>query len=379
MKAILILLAICSSSLLLAQNSNVEVKDLAIPSSPAFILMDATPSIIQTPVAPRSFVLGIVESFQQSGGAFPQEYSAEFAPYWWIRPNSKSIFDLVGLPSPQKIKENPALSQKENRFSGIKFTTLSIGFFSKDMIPDTSGSPQKIVSAGFRTTLVKIHRSGYAAKMQQKISAWHTAAQQEMDDNMELLTEIARHPEQANELKNRFVPAGTGQLVKDINEMISQKPVFSWDIAAAYATYGIGDTVWKTGRYAVWTTLSSYLKLGAENGKTPMNYANINLSIRYNADQYYLKSAGIAGKENTLDVGGKIAFESEKFSLGLESIYRFPGSSTDIQSRTVGLLNVKVSENLYINGAFGKNFDIPDKLIALFGINWGFGHEKVTL
>ena len=47
--------------------------------------------------------------------------------------------------------------------------------------------------------------------------------------------------------------------------------------------------------------------------------------------------------------------------------------------RSVGLINYRLSDNLYINGAFGKNFSAPDKLIALFGIKWGLGSETVNL
>lgn len=375
MKYIFIFLLSGISLILQAQNNTLKLQDLAVPSSPASILVDAAPSVIQTPSTPKSFVLGITESFHQSNGSFPQEYSAEFAPYWWIRPDSKSIFDLAGI----KASQNPMALPKENPFSGLKFTTASIGLFSKDMIPDSLDEMQKIISLGLRTTLFKIHRKAYAGEIQQKVSEWHSAAQQEMDNNMELFTEISKHPDKAQQLKNNFIPSGTGEILSSINALLSQKPLFTMDLAGAIAAYGVGDTTWKTGKYGIWTTMSSYLPLKPENSKLQLNYLSLNLSVRYLSDFYHHTNGGPLGQADAMDIGGKIALEADKFTFGFESVCRMLGNSDDLQYRTVGLFNVKVKDNLYINGAFGKNFDLPNKLIALFGINWGFGKESVKL
>jgi hypothetical protein len=48
-------------------------------------------------------------------------------------------------------------------------------------------------------------------------------------------------------------------------------------------------------------------------------------------------------------------------------------------NRTVGLIKYKLTDNLYINGGVGQDFDLPNKLISFFGINWGPGSETVAL
>jgi hypothetical protein len=211
------------------------------------------------------------------------------------------------------------------------------------------------------------------------VTEWHTAAQQEMDNNMDLLTEISRHPENASQLRDKFIPAGTGDILTSINALLNQKPLFSMDIAAAIAAYGVGDSTWKTGRYGIWTTMSSYLPLSPEKNNLQLSYLNLNLSMRYMTDQYHRADNGLLDKQNAFDIGGKIALEADKFTFGFETVYRILGNSKDTQFRTVGIFNVKVKDNLYVNGAFGKNFDLPNKLVALFGVNFGFGNESVKL
>lgn len=358
-----------------AQNSEISLKDLAIPSSPAFVIMDASPTMIQTPNTPKSFILGVAQAFQQSNGTFPQQYSAEFAPYWWIRPMDKSIASITGVPVSKK-QSGIGSPVRENPFAGVKFTTLSTGFFNKDMVQDSSNSPQKIFSAGFRSTVLKIHSRNYAGDIQRLVVQWHDIAQKEMDDSMELLTEIAKHPEKIDDLQNAFIPSGTVKVVDSIKFLLASKPLFSLDIAGAYALYGIGDTAWKSGRAGAWATASGYFPVFQNMNKDGHHYLNVCLSFRVLNDWYSIRTPE---KTRFLDAGGKIAFETDQFSLGVESIYRFRNQNEEMQNRTVGIFNYKVAENIYLHAAFGKNFDIPNKLIAMFGLNWGFGSEAIRL
>jgi hypothetical protein len=78
-------------------------------------------------------------------------------------------------------------------------------------------------------------------------------------------------------------------------------------------------------------------------------------------------------------VGGKIALEFDRINIGVESLYRFNQGVANSENRTLGIINYKVADNLFIQGAFGNFFNVADKLIALFGINWGFGSETVNL
>jgi hypothetical protein len=361
-------------------NNSVKLKDLAVPNSPAFTITDITPSLIQTPNTPKSFVLGLAQSFQQSTDGFPQNYSAEFAPYWWLKPHNRNVYAMLGIKTKSDGAGNVTSIDGENPFSGLKFTSFSIAFLNKDMIPDSNKVSQKIFSFGARATVIKIYLKGHSANLKNKINEWHDAAQKELEVFQEAITR-ADPKKQAEMLKQlaNYKPTGTTEKVKEINDIINEKPILSVDIAAAYATYGINDSVWRSGRSGIWTTVSSYIPLGLGTEKVNKNYFNLNFSFRYLFDNYFKDTKGIISKNTSIDLGGKIALEFDQFSIAVESLYRFNNAVAHSQNRTLGIINYKITDNIYINGAFGKNFDFPNKLISLFGINWGFGSETVNL
>ena len=121
----------------------VTIKDLALPSSPAFILTDVTPTLVQSPNTPKKFVLGLAQSYSESPSGFPENYSAEFTPYWFINPAGQNVYAAVGLKT--KLDSNGQIVPVEevNIFSGLKFTNLSIAFINKDLIPDDIDASHK--------------------------------------------------------------------------------------------------------------------------------------------------------------------------------------------------------------------------------------------
>jgi len=358
-------------------DNEVKLSDLAVPTSPAFIITDISPSTFQTPTTPKSFILGLVQSYEESSDGFPQNYSAEFAPYWWLNPAKRNVYSFLGIENP---RSNGADSvAKENPFSGLKFTTVSLAFLKKDLIADTLDNAQKMFSLGVRTTILKFHNKKYAAAINAKIKEWHELTQVEMAVVQEKLTRAsdAERAELLQEFTN-FKPKNTAAKLKEISELIAQKPLFSWDIAGAFATYGVGDSTWKAGRTGVWTTLSTYLPLGKEK-EIQKNYFNLNLVVRYLRDNYHGNEEGMLSRANNLDVGGKIALEFNKLSIGYEALFRYVDGKGSPQNRNVGIINYRIADNIYLNGAYGENFDLPGKLVALFGITWGIGTETVKL
>ena len=371
-------------------NNAVKLKDLAVPNSPAFIIADITPSLVQTPNTPKSFVFGLAQSYQQSGDGFPQNYSAEFAPYWWLKPKDRNVYTMLGLKTTVDANKVVTAVNGENPFSGLKFTSISMAFLKKDLIPDTIKTAQKIFSVGVRSTVIKLYQKSHSEMLKKKINEWHETAQKELRLIMDPIDEIDRDNtlsdlqklKKKTDLLKRVAnvkTTGTAEQLREINDIINQKPIFSMDIAAAYAVYGVGDTSWRSGRSGIWTTLSSYIPLNVGGGAINKNYFNLNFSLRYLFDNFHKNQKGIIEKSNSIDVGGKLALEFDQFNIGFESLYRFNNGVANSENRTLGIINYKVADNLYIQGAFGKNFNVSDKLIALFGINWGFGSETVNL
>ena len=158
-----------------AQNKSVKFKDLATPASPAFVITDVAPSSVTTPNIPKEFILGAVQSFGESSNGFPANYSTEFTPYWWINDAKRSFYGLAGLKTPAA--GDSAKTQRQAPFSGFRFTSISLAFLSKDLIPDPVEENQKIIAGGFRVTAVKIHRKSYAIDLNKVVNEWHDSTQ----------------------------------------------------------------------------------------------------------------------------------------------------------------------------------------------------------
>jgi len=370
-----------SGSASTATPTSTAISDLVVPVSPAFSITDITPTLVQNPGTPKAFALGIVESVSQSGSAFPNNYSAEFAPIWWIDPKGINVYSYLGLPVPKK---NMPASTKENVFAGIKFTTVSIAFINKDLIPDTSSKTQSIFSIGIHTTLVKVYGADHAKKLAGLLDRWEKSALGELksshnDSLRRLMTRLdpsdTAYKTKIAALQKQYIEDQTPVNLQAINQLLAQKPYFAWDMSAALAEYGVNNQSVQTGRAGVWTSLSSNIPLG----KDSTNYFNMNLLGRYLFDNFQQNAQGITGRANNIDIGGNLGFAFSKLSIAVESLYRFVNGQPNTENRTVGIISVKLTDKLYVNGTFGKDFAGPNKLISVFGINWGLGNEKVAL
>jgi len=380
MKKYIIFILLAATGRVAAQTAiPVTLKDLAVPTSPAFIITDITPSLVQNPATPKAFVLGVAQSYQQSSTGFPDNYSAEFTPYWWLKVHSRSIYNAQGMYRTKRDSTKWA----ENPLAGLRYTSISTAFVNKDLIPDTSKTSQKVFAVGVHATLLKIHRKGYAQQLGGLIASWHKAAQKELDNSEKLLDtlqKIGSDPKDAKKrdsLIKKYSQKNTPDILDSINNFIERKPLFNLDIAGAYSAYGVTDQEAKTGRAGGWATFSSYVPFSTRVDNK--NYFEISASARYLSDHFQKNNQGQIVHANNTDVGGKAGFTFGQLSLGVESLYRHTKGIGGGSVRTVGVINVKLAENLYINGTFGKDFAGPNKLVSVFGINWGFGKERVEL
>lgn len=361
-------------------DNSIDLKLLEVPTSPAFILQDASPTLIETPKTPKSFVLGIVQAFNKEDG-WPQNYTTEVTPYWWFKPAQRDVYSLMGLIRTE------AGGFKHNCGSAAKFTNLSLAFIQKDMVPDTVANPQKIVSGGVRTTLIRIYRKKYAAEVSSKVARWHNQAQEELAlyDNIPVGADsatIARavNAFYANKPKVIVENQATAASIKDL---INERPLFNWDLAAAASGYGLNDTTWKVGRAGMWTTVSTAIPFNISfnsNSKTK-SYADAFFSMRYMYDGFHLNPDSSIMHSHILDMGGKLMLEFEGLSFSFEIIGRKNFvTKGKWEKRMVGIINYQFKNNLCLTGTFGNDFGLSKKkIITLLGINWGFGNEKVNL
>jgi hypothetical protein len=377
------LLLLLTTQQLYAQEAPAE--KLSVPQSSAFKLVDISPTLIESPGTPKAFGLSVLQNF--NGDGWPQNYAAQFTPYWWALPKNRDVFRFIGV---QRYKTGTAPEVwKTQPFSAVKFTNISIAFIKKDMIPDTASIAQKVFSAGFRTTLIRAYRKGYAERLHATVD---TLTQQQQADILEAVNAdpgysaalergdtatIARIFRQYTARKNEALSA----LMTRVKNQITEKPIFQWEVSGAYATYGMADTSWRTGRVGIWSTVALNTPLNAHRPGAPnTNYLSIAAYTRFMHDAYALEK-GVITASNSVDVGGRLSFEFDPVSFGMEAVYRNYTVQDNLKSqRIVGFVNYRVTKDLYINGAFGNDFGLDKpRILAMFGVSLGFGNEKLDM
>lgn len=371
-------------SRLAAQTSVKEPDNKSVPQSSAFKLMDISPTLIETPTTPKAFGLGVLQSFDQSAG-WPQNYSAEFTPYWWALPKNRDAYKFLGIRRKEDLVTKAPV-YRSSPFSGLKMTNISFALLQKDMVPDNAEITQKVFSVGLRTTIIRVYSAAHNEKLNKifnDVRAFQLKRQEDRNKDPDIdaatragdLVKIEKATKKyAEKTKKEFE-----MMMQPIQDHIAQKPVFQWDIAGAYATYGVADTTWKTGRVGVWTTQSLNLLLNAHGESLKQNYLTVSAYSRYMYDNYALEKGEITNS-SSFDIGGKLMLEFDPFSIGIEAVHRNYEVEGDLMSqRVIGFLNYRIGEDLYLSGAFGNDFGLDEsKVMALFGINWGFGSEKLT-
>lgn len=371
--AIYLLLFLSIRSVSFAQNI-IDPANLSIPQSSAFKLVDISPELIESPGTPKAFGLGILQSFNNSS-LWPQNYSASFSPYWWTRSTKRNFYNFTGIDE----KETNG-RRSYHSFNDIKFTDISIAFLQKNIIPDSANTNTKIFSVGFRTTILKIHEKNYAKELGELVNSWHVEAGAEIEsvlkDNPEYKKASFEQDSAAQRRIRMKIKNSLNVAAPQVDEKLLQKPLLQWDIAGAYAVYGIGDTSWQTGRAGAWTTLALNIPLSRERAR---NYFTVIGYARYMYDAFALRLS-TATHSNSFEAGGKLSLSIENFNFGIEAIHRNYESADDLESqRVVGVLNYKVSKNFYLNAAFGNDFGMEKpKVLAMLGISLGLSKEALS-
>lgn len=373
-KSLLTGLLSLSASIAAAQVGETKLSDLAAPKSPGFQLVDIAPTNIEAPTTPKSLVIGVLQSFD-GNTSWPQNYSMETSPYLWMKTGGRNVYRFLGL------KRTQGGGVKQLPFGGIKFSSISASFISKDLIPDAFSTQQKVFAAGIRSNIIRVYQKKHIDRLNQKINSWATYKSQANEDAQ---VHCALLPEDDSEAESQcildYLKTAKDPIGDEVIELVAEKPIFSFDLASAYAVYGIGDSIWETGRAGVWATLASYVPLNYSPDKASTSYLDLLVNGRYLYDGYAKANDGKLIKSSLYDIGGKIGFEFNDVSFACEMMYRYYAQEgIDRQTRTVGILSYKIKEGLYVNGAFGKNFGDSQNLVTLFGINWGIGKERVVL
>ncbi|GGH67142.1 hypothetical protein HNQ91_001720 [Filimonas zeae] len=381
---------------------DVALKDLRTPNSPGFQILDISPSNIERPTNPKAFALGVLNLSTQ-GSVIPKNFSFELSPYWYFKPQNATVYKYLNIQGPDS---------NRHVFSGI-LNKLSVSLASS-FIDSSSGSVFKntnYVSAGIRTNLITLRSAGQHARNRAAV-AGIAARMKAFGDNSRAakgqlkilfvqyedsarraISEIAKAEMKAKSLQvqaeidklDAAWPATLEGLmdndaaVQEYFTSLEEAPLFQLNVAYAYSS-AFPDNMYKSKRFnrsGLWLDAA----LSGAGLTTKLKAFSLIASARFMTDNVLTDTARfVFDRKNALDVGGRLEYSLERFSIGIEYLKRsYSGAGEYNSERTVGVIQYKVSDNLFITGTYGKNFGNVKNLFTLLGVNWGMGKSTVRV
>ncbi len=348
----------------------VPVNNNSIPTSPGFILLDESPTIIDHPASPKAFAAALYNTYQQTGG-FPSNYGVEFAPFWYFKHPGMTAYRFMGYDK---------ANAKQLPFSHIKKASFSLAYVNS---PDTmSDAGISNISLGVRTTLVSVRSKKNIDDLQSANEAVIKKLK-DLNNIIGALDPLANgYREKVQAIIDNFEnDAGLLEAEKLLNDQLEVKPIFAINAAFAYSTFFLNNKVSDNhfGRLGIWAVLNYNQQLGRD--PATKNYVSVYGIFRFLRDGTIMDSQETYLKTNNLDFGAKAEMELNKLSLAVEYIFRNPSGEVDNTYRCVGLVNYRISQSFALTASFGRNFGNDYNLVTLFGVNFGLnsGNEEVTI
>jgi len=377
-----VLFFLCVATTMKSSAQNLELKDLNVPNSPAFTILDFSPKVIDRPGTAKAFTASIVNLVTQEGGnGIPKNFALEVAPYWLFK-NNLTVYRYLGI--------DPNTKKQNNIFSNSRNASVSVGSVYKDSTKKLPFSANYF-AFGARVNCIRVVRGNITEPIVETvkgIAGRLTTINKAASDTC--LKKVADPTKP--EFKTCFEKEVTDRIKKDddlaklekrLENLLAIKPAFQVDVALAgsmtFRDNSIGEH--HHHRSGVWTTLEFNLPLTNTKDIEKMienkNYLSIYGKVRY-IDEDSTTNYQTFATHKLLDFGGRFEFEFDKFSVSFESIHRVNRTKKELNSnRNVGILQYKIRDDLYLSGTFGKNFGTVNNLVALLGLNWGFGKQSL--
>lgn len=373
-----------------AQEDKIDLKELQITTAPSAVLLGISPSELETPKSKKAIVLNIVNSFKKNEG-IPENYAFEVTPFWLITPKEMTALKYAGIVD----------NSKQNIFNEVKKASFSLGFVRDLALDPNEEIKNPAFAFSVRTTLIKIRTK----KNRDSIIAQNTKVKKILGD---LLVDLTNDPnrydietklfakclEENNddqEFCQKTIKGKVDAFLKEKKEkykrdnvnyyrnIMEAPPLLAIDFAGGYSTF-FSDNKFSNnqfGKLGFWMTLNTgfdFTDIEKPDVEKKLNFYGI---ARYLEDGTTLDINQQFLRTKNFDFGGKAEFVYKKFSISYEYIYRM----NDLENtfRASGLLAYKVSDKVYINAAFGKNYGDKDNLISFLGLNWGLDSERKSV
>lgn len=368
---ILTLLCCVMPLIMLSQNEqNIELKNLAPPNSPAFVLMDVTPSNIIVPQNIQAFSLQTVSAFtgDSSNGMSNNNYAFEFQPYWYVQRTDMNFFKYNNLTTD---KTSGVIGVDDytgyNIFGNLwKNLSISGGFLNGTF--EVFDAPQSFVSVGAKTRLVSFVNFKHINAIKSSYKAYESFM-----SSVEVIQLIAQGLP-LDELNKKITALpGWKDVFDGMNNAVNKKPVFALDMAVAYSHF-LGDQSQDVdsgfGRFGVWASGDLAFHLPKIDQDSYVHIYGVYRYLRDGLNQDSMTNDLFT--ETTHEFGTKLELELKSLSVGYEYISR----DTNDEYRSIGTIRYKINKSFTINGGFGKNYKSDGNPMALLGIQWGLDYKS---
>ena len=121
----------------------IELEELSTPSTPAFSILDLSPTSISRPTLGKTFLMSLANGLDNNN--IVSDVAIETTPYWWVSRPGLTYEKYYGLDTD---------SASDNIFNQIS-STLSLSFATSDASPDIDSIDSRYLAGGLRFQVLK--------------------------------------------------------------------------------------------------------------------------------------------------------------------------------------------------------------------------------
>jgi hypothetical protein len=376
-----------------SEDKEIDLKELQINTAPSAVLLGISPSELETPKSKKALVLSIINSFKENEG-IPGSYAFEVTPFWLFTHKDMTALKYAGITE----------DEKQNIFNEARRFSVSLGFARDLGISSDDDVKNPAFAFSVRSTLIKIRTK----KNKEDIITQNAKVVKALDNMLggflndkEIQKERFRLAEKCLKENNnddgtcdRIVEEKLNDFIRENKDkykdykdnnvdyyrnIMEAPPLLALDVAGGYSTFFSDNTFSNNnfGKLGFWMTLNTGFDFTTEENPDVEKKLNFYAIARYMEDGTTLDENQQFTRTRNFDVGGKAEFIYNRFSISGEWIYR--NNTTENTFRASGLLAYKVSDKVYVNASFGKNYGDKDNLITFLGLNWGLDSKRQSV
>jgi hypothetical protein len=346
-----------------------DFNGLRTPSSPAFVLLGVEPSSVERPNTPSDFAASIL-SASSNLSSLPKDFALETSPYWLFGHPRRSWRDDIKRNVLESIERTFTLSAAtaELGTSDAPVRGLAVSgrmsLFSGRVPDSTVKQIEELEQALAASAAADIGRLApmFDSLLQQMLAKARTEPDSEaaLDRFDEAKADLIERLTESGELG-----ADTESLRDEATKLVTAREGFLMDVAGGVAWSAPSAALDSADldRWGVWLT-----------GSYTMPQVSFVGMARY---------LGVAdGEDDAVDIGARLIYTRDRYAVSAEYVGRHvTEDAAGDQWRLAGVIEYRVSPDLWINGTFGRSYDDEARgsLLAQLGLSLNLSKQRYEL